>query len=437
MTHSANGLNRRDFLKVVGAAGLCPLLASAASGATGGLPASANANDTRPGATGGLPASANTNDTRPAAPPAGGQVPKRKLGKTGVMIPVVGVGSGIVNLDNSQDVLARALELGMTYWDASISYGGAEQGIAKYLAQNPGLRQKMFLVTKSADIGTPMPVIADIEKQFQQSLKRLQVEHIDLYCGVHAMPDAKMLTDDLRAWAEEKKKKGLIRFFGFSTHSNMGRNLLAASKLDWIDACLARSDFRVLREPEMAAGVEAIAKAGIGLISIKAMSVGLNPNAAEDKKLSGGFLDKGFDAYQAKLKALLEDQRFASAAVGMKTVAQVDSCAAAAMDKTRLTDAHWQALDQYAQATCSNFCAGCSHICAQAIPDVGNVSDVMRYLMYHNSYGQHAQARALFARIPQDALLRMRAADYSLAEARCPQHIPVGAMVAEAFRVLA
>jgi uncharacterized protein len=416
MSQSQDGLNRRKFLTAVGAAGLCPILASSVSAA---------ADDPPP-----TPAKA----VEPGK--VAGQVPRRKLGKTGVEISVVGMG-GTYNVEKTPDVLPRALELGITYWDSSISYGGSEQGIGAYLAKNPGVRPKLFLVTKTADIATPMPVIPDVERQFQESLKRLHTDYLDMYCGIHAMPDAKQLTDDLRKWAEEKKKKGQIKFFGFSTHSSQGRNLLAASKLDWIDACLVRADFRVIREKEMNEGLDACAKAGIGIISIKAMSVGLNPNSAEDKKLSHNFTDKGFDAYQAKLKALLEDSRFTAASVGMKTVPIAESCAAAAMDKTSLTAAHWQALDRYAQATCSNFCAGCAHICGQAVPNQTAVADLMRFVMYHNSYGQREGARALFAEMPEGVRRGLQEADYSLAEARCPQHIPIGAMVTEAFRVLA
>ncbi len=342
MSEFHDGLDRRKFLKAAGAVGVGSILAATAAKAAVQGPAPAV--------------------TPTPAPAAGDQVPRRKLGKTGVEIPVIGLGNGLFSIEENMDVLPRCLQWGVTYWDTAASYRGGEAGIGKYFAQNPGLRPKIFLVTKSADIATPLPVVADIEKQFQESLKRLKTDYIDLYIGVHAMPDIKMLTDDMRAWAGEKKKKGQIKFFGFSAHANMGRTLLAAAKLDWIDACLVRADFRVIREPEMAAGLDACTKAGIGIISIKAMSVGMNPSAAEDKKLTFNFTDKGFDAYQAKLKALLEDKRFASAAVGMKSAAIIDSCAAAALDKTKLTDAHWRALDEYAAATGDNFCAAAPHL---------------------------------------------------------------------------
>jgi len=418
MTDSSDSLDRRQFLKAVGAAGLCPILASSALGAAADGPA-------------GKPA------TAPADPKTAGQVPKRKLGKTGVEITVVGLGSGTVDLASNQDVLTRALKCGITYWDTSISYGGSELGIGRFFARDPALRPRIFLVTKTADITTPMPVIADVERQFRESLKQLGTDYIDLYLGVHAMPDARQLTDEVRQWADEKKKKGLIKFFGFSTHSNMDRNLMAASKLDWIDACLVRCDFRVMREPRMQEAIEACSKAGIGLIAIKAMGAGLNTNSAEDRKLSNYFTDKGYDQHQAKIKALLEDKRFTAAAVGMRNPDIVESCAKAVVDKATLSQADHAALRQYAQATCDSYCAGCDNICAAALPDVGTVSDVMRYLMYHNTYGDRERARGLFARIPPATRLRLLAADYRPAEARCPQHIPIGKMVAEAFRRLA
>jgi len=56
--------------------------------------------------------------------------------------------------------------------------------------------------------------------------------------------------------------------------------------------------------------------------------------------------------------------------------------------------------------------------------------------MYHNSYGRHDEARKLFAQIPgsvRDKLLDM---NYSLAEARCPQHLPIRELITEAVSIL-
>ncbi|MBA7655379.1 hypothetical protein ES703_63283 [subsurface metagenome] len=61
----------------------------------------------------------------------------------------------------------------------------------------------------------------------------------------------------------------------------------------------------------------------------------------------------------------------------------------------------------------------------------------MRYLMYYNSYGEQEMARELFAQIPVRVRSKLLSMDYSLAEARCPQRLPIRELVAEAVGQLA
>ncbi|MHC4692642.1 MAG: aldo/keto reductase, partial [Planctomycetota bacterium] len=65
------------------------------------------------------------------------------------------------------------------------------------------------------------------------------------------------------------------------------------------------------------------------------------------------------------------------------------------------------------------------------------VSDIMRYLMYYNSYGDRDGARSLFAQIPASVRNKLLDIDYKHAEARCPQHLPISNLVAEAVGKLA
>jgi hypothetical protein len=65
------------------------------------------------------------------------------------------------------------------------------------------------------------------------------------------------------------------------------------------------------------------------------------------------------------------------------------------------------------------------------------VCDVMRFLMYYNGYGEEQAAKELFAELPAPIRNSLTRVDYSVAEARCPQHIPIGKLMAEAARILA
>ncbi|GAH59663.1 unnamed protein product, partial [marine sediment metagenome] len=76
-------------------------------------------------------------------------------------------------------------------------------------------------------------------------------------------------------------------------------------------------------------------------------------------------------------------------------------------------------------------------ICDSALPDSPCVSDIMRYLMYYNSYGEQDKAKELFAKIPRKVRNKLLTTDYTLAEARCPQHLPIAKLVAEAVSKLA
>ena len=421
MKEKRNEINRRNFLKTMSVAGLGSVFASSnvKAGAEG-----ANAADPK----------AKAEAQKPKFP----HVPKRKLGKTGIKVPVLSLGT-VFDLVENQVILKSALQWGVNYWDTATNYAGgnSELGIGKYLAQNPEMREKLFIVSKPPDIRTPVPDLEDVEKQLQDSLKRMNTDYIDLYLAVHGLRNPAQLTNELKQWIEEAKKRGVIKFSGYSTHRNMAQCLTSAAKLNWIDAIMTKYDFRLMQDAEMQAGIEACNKAGIGLIAIKTQARRQKITTEEDKKLAGHFLKRGFTEAQAKLKAVLEDERISSAAVGMQNVAILTSNVAAVLDKTKLTQADKAVFKEYAAASCSGYCAGCAYICESALPDVPYISDIMRYLMYYNSYGEQARARELFAKIPSNVKNRLLNIDYRPAEAHCPQHMPIGELVAEAVSKLA
>jgi predicted aldo/keto reductase-like oxidoreductase len=121
----------------------------------------------------------------------------------------------------------------------------------------------------------------------------------------------------------------------------------------------------------------------------------------------------------------------------MGDIAMLTQNVAAVLDKTELTHADMRVFKEYTAATCSGYCAGCANICNAALPQIPYISDIMRYLMYYKNYGQQKEAKELFARIPRNVRNKLLTTDYSLAQARCPQHVPIAKLIAEAVKVLA
>ena len=404
-----------------------------------GLGAVSVSTDTISGAN--KPDAVNPNALTKAKKPETPQMPVRKLGKTGVEVSCLSLGGDFSFIDK-QIVLRKAFESGVTFWDTAHNYGGgnAELGIGKYLTRNPDARKKLFIVSKPALFRGPITA-EKVEERFQTSLKRMNTKYVDLYYACHGLSDPAQLTDELKQWAKSAKKRKLIRFFGFSTHKNMAKCLAAAAKLDWIDAITTLYNFRVMQDADMQAAIEACHKAGIGLTAMKAFSRGVRRiqqvETEQDKKLLGHFQKRGFTQEQAKIKVILQDKRFSAVCVGMQNISLLTTNIDAVLNKTKLTQADRDALNEYARATCSNYCAGCAHICDSALPDTPFISDIMRYLMYYNSYGDRNRARDLFAKLPSGIRNKLLRIDYSLAETHCPQHLSIAKLVAEAVRKLA
>lgn len=367
------------------------------------------------------------------------QVPRRKLGKTGIDVPALSLGT-MFNLIDSQIILRSTLNYGIKYWDTSNVYanGNSELGIGKYLSNNPDVRKDLFLVTKALGADT----IAGMEERLQLSLDRMKTKNIDLHY-FHNLQDPAQLTDEIRKYAEDAKKRGLIRFFGFTTHKNMAKCLAAGAKLDWIDVIMTSYNFRLMQDTELQDAIDACHQANIGLVAMKTTGKTTIPRFKQpieteaDKKMVEHFLQGGFTPEQACIKLALQDKRFSSACVQMDSVAILKQNVAAVLDKTKLTQTDREVLNEYAHATCTGYCAGCANICDSALPDTPYVSDIMRYLMYHNSYGDRDRAKGLFAQIPARVRNKLLDFDYGPAEARCPQHLPIRNLVAEAVGKLA
>jgi predicted aldo/keto reductase-like oxidoreductase len=392
--------SRRDFLKVAGAAGV-----------------------------GSIFAAFNPLTEASEGPKT---MPTRPFGKTGIDVPILAFG-GSLDTSMSLLVLRQAFNRGVTYWDTANTYmgGKSEEGMGKYLEKYPENRKRIFLVTKSSAW-----TLGGLSQDLDLSLERMKTDYIDLFF-VHSVKSMSDLDDKTRVWADKKKAQGKIRFFGFSTHSNMEACMLGASNLGWIDGIMMRYNYRLMHTDEMKRAVEACARAGIGLTAMKTQGGGqVNTDSDTELKLAGRFLQKGFTDAQAKLKAVWENPDISCICSEMPNMTILISNVAAALDKTGLSARDMGLLRQYAQETRSHYCAGCADICESSIQGNVPVSDVMRCLMYARSYGNRHRGKARFQKIPVNTRSQMTVTDYSLAEQRCPQKMAIGKLMREAVKEL-
>ena len=142
----------------------------------------------------------------------------RKLGATGEELSVVGFGGILVmneDANTASRLVSKAIDRGITYFDVAPSYGNAEERLGPALAP---YRSSVFLSCKTLERGKH-----GAASELRQSLQRLQTDHIDLYQfhGINAIEDVQKIFSPggaIEAFLEAREK-GLIRYIGFSAHS--------------------------------------------------------------------------------------------------------------------------------------------------------------------------------------------------------------------------
>jgi len=191
---------------------------------------------------------------------------KRKLGKTGESLSVVGFG-GIVVMDedppSASRLVAQAVDRGINYFDVAPTYGNAEERLGPALEP---YRQSVFLACK-----TEKRTAEEASEALHQSLKLLHTDRFDLYQlhAVTTVEEVEQITGPGGALETlvKAREQGLARYLGFTAHSEEAALMLMDSfefdtilfPFNWV--CWHQGKFgpRVLaRAPEKDLGILAL-----------------------------------------------------------------------------------------------------------------------------------------------------------------------------------
>ena len=166
-------------------------------------------------------------------------MPMRPLGRTGEHVSVLCLGGwhiGAAAAPNEAEatrIMHAAIDEGLSFFDNAWDYhdGGSEVVMGKAFA-SVAKRYKVFLMTKGCDRDYKGAM-----RCIDESLKRLQTEHLDLW-QFHEIvydndPDWVFEQDGIRA-AIEAKEAGKIRHIGFTGHRDPRTNKAMLDKpFDW------------------------------------------------------------------------------------------------------------------------------------------------------------------------------------------------------------
>jgi predicted aldo/keto reductase-like oxidoreductase len=354
-------------------------------------------------------------------------VPRRVLGKTGQKIPILLQGGSMSWNTKWDPKLPEAVKQGIDYFDAAWSYAGGtnEVAIGSYLARTK-TRDKVWLTTKSDERDPDA-----FEKQLNESLGRMQTSYVDMLY-MHQLSNGEDLSPAMQKKVAQLKAQKKLRFFGFSCHhANVAELLNLAARTPWVDSVMFRYNFRQYGNTELNRAIDACAKAKVGLIAMKTQGSAVSFEKEWQKFEQTGKWNK----YQAVLKAVWADERITATVSDMDSLEKIRDNAAAAREPGKLGARELEDLRRYAAATRSVSCDGCDHLCGRALNASIPVGTLLRYLMYHDSYGKRDEARALYQALPE-ASRRLDRVDWSRAGDACPHGLDLDHYLRRAVEVL-
>lgn len=351
-------MNRRNFLKISATAG---------TGLAVTLPAFSQGTDPKP-------------------------IPMRKLGKTGLTLPILSM--GVMNADNP-NILKAAYDAGVKFFDTANSYqsGRNETMLGEFFKDKP--RNSFYVGTKvglRGDLNNPA-IISGFLTSFETSLKRLQLDYVDIFYVHSGAPEVAKHPEVLTA-LDNLKKAGKVKFIGISTHSQEAaviNNMLDAKVWDVVlSSCYYKQNYHADLFPAMQKAHDA----GMGIIAMKTMA-------------GGAFLDRARtqpNNVPAAFKWVLQHDFIHTAIPGFNNFEQLESCLAA-VRSLELNEEEKAFLGNVAYNRSGDImcqqCGQCVGQCPRHLP----IPDMMRAYMYTYGYKSASMGQETLAslNLPTDA----------------------------------
>ena len=197
-------------------------------------------------------------------------IPKRKLGKTGVDVTILGLGGeGVLRTygyeREADDLINRAIDLGINYFESARAYSGSESYYGRSLRER---RKEIFLTSKSHARNKKGALL-----HLQETLRNMKTDHLDLW-QVHDVRTEEEIEEifgpngALEAFVEAKDK-GLVRFIGVTGHHDPLITKRCLQRFDFDTVLIPVNPAEPAYKSYLTEVIPSAKKKGMGIVGMK------------------------------------------------------------------------------------------------------------------------------------------------------------------------
>jgi len=361
----------------------------------------------------------------------------RPCGQTGVDLPVVSFGGmRIGHLADDQETLnrivARAIEVGICFFETCRAYGTSEEQIGRALEET-GLRDKAILSTKSNE--TYAKDAAGVRGLVEEQLTRLRTDHLEFYqmwnIGSQERFEAVMKRRANYDTVCTLRDEGVIDHIGITVHAP-NENVIK-----WIETGAFES-VTVYYNPiqrDVEPVIQRAAELGMGVMVMGPLNGGLlgDPSANFDFLHRGGATTNA----QGALRWILGHPAVTCVLSGISRLEEVDENAAVGDLDLDVSEAEYAevaerlaAFDALKKDLCTQcgYCKGC--------PAEIDIPAIMQALNLYEVYGALEAARQRFRRHVAKHPGPDACTECGECLEKCPQHLAIPDRLKEAQSLL-
>ncbi len=358
---------------------------------------------------------------------------KRKLGRTGLDVSVVGFGGTWISelsMPEAMKVVQRAFELGINYFDTAKLDGDSEEKLGAALKD---VRDECVLATKTAS-RTRSESLVD----FKSSLRRLKTDRLDLI-QLHGIDDEKTV---LKAtgpggslqMCKKARSEGLVDFIGVTGHKP--HILIKAIETNEFDTILVPLNIvtrqaleeLIPRAKELDVGVAIMkplsAKTSRLITCLYNPSLSLLSDEPELKALLG---QDTASMVRSALRFVLA-QDVSVVVTGMKSIEEVDAAAQVGNEYTDYTTAE---SNRFKVQFDGKHCRDCG-LCLPCPQDI-DIAAILRFQTLYTAYSLKNWAKKLYSGLEVDAT---DCTECGACEPKCPYNLPIISLLKDAHACL-